>query len=572
MVWTLVPGVRSTGICLIALIHERCCRHGTYSPKGTRCTLSYRSTRSPDASNASALVRCVPSGSLTTAPTVVGTPTAAIAARTLSTVARSARAPGSSAPSPHTARSGGGLWLASVRNSSTLRRATVRSSCTGDVPAGARTSTWTAAMVTGSPVAAGSGINAGPNTAATATATSAIRGHPPLPRRAIEDATAAFTRTTTNVTPQTPVTDARRTRLRSSTCDVPRFAQLNPPNGHIARSQSIAVQAAAIPRVLQIGRSRRTIKVARAANAAIDAADMRTSAPHASAPNRKIQYKVAPNIPIPKHKPSTAPRPIVRSRSSTNNGATPTNAIGHAPTGGNAREVARPAASAPAHPRPSDGRGRGFTSRAVAAEHLLLIRELAPVLHEEAVPAHELGLLHRDDLGVDRLGSVVAGEVERHDLLVLVGRLLDRLGGLLLGKQVLDRLNVLESRLRRDRRVLEVLGRRLGVVFFLARELFFLFSEVFDVLWHVRDRALRPREVWGFPPWQLRILQRVGSNVGDTQPRAKKEDPRDGSHPQRRGAASWARLLGPASPPGRRRTPDGTKPGVRRSSRSRPKV
>ena len=42
-----------------------------------------------------------------------------------------------------------------------FRRATVMSSCTGDVPAGTRTSTWTTAMVTGSPVAAGGGINAG---------------------------------------------------------------------------------------------------------------------------------------------------------------------------------------------------------------------------------------------------------------------------------------------------------------------------------------------------------------------------------------------------------------------------
>src|SRR3954469_5365413 len=424
-------------------------------------------------------------------------------------------------------------------------------------------------MVTGSPAAAGGGDTAGNRTAAAAAIASPIRA-PPLPRRTIQAATAAFEKTTTNVTPKTPVTEARRTSALSSTWDVPRLAHVNPPSGHMPRIQSIAVHAAATPMAVHTGRSRRMISVAITPNTAIDAAERATRAAHASAPNRKIQYSVAPNIPIPKHKPSTAPRPIVRSRSSTNNGATPTNAIGHAPTGENAREVARPAASAPAHPRPSDGRGRGFTSRAVAAEHLLLIRELAPVLHEEAVPAHELGLLHRDDLRVDRLGAIIAGKVEWNDLFIIVDHLLDRLGGLLLGQQVLDRLHVLESGLGRDRRILEVGRCGLGLVLLLDRELFLLLGEFFDVVWHVRVvPSIRGRS-GGCLPGSCASYNGSVPTLGMARHVQKGPKRRPASAAPGRPVVCC--LLGPASPPGRRRNPDATQPRVRRSSAGGSKV
>ena len=59
--------------------------------------------------------------------------------------------------------------------------------------------------------------------------------------------------------------------------------------------------------------------------------------------------------------------------------------------GGNARgDVQRPARPA-TRTRRARRALRALTSCAVAAEHLLLVRELAPVLHQVAVLAHELG-------------------------------------------------------------------------------------------------------------------------------------------------------------------------------------
>ena len=74
-----VPGVRSTGIWCVALIQSSSDRHGTYSPNGTRWTLSYRSTSAPVPSRTSSLVRCRPSGSFMTAPSAVGIRPAMIA-------------------------------------------------------------------------------------------------------------------------------------------------------------------------------------------------------------------------------------------------------------------------------------------------------------------------------------------------------------------------------------------------------------------------------------------------------------------------------------------------------------
>ena len=76
----------------------------------------------------------------------------------------------------------------------------------------------------------------------------------------------------------------------------------------------------------------------------------------------------------------------------------------------------------------------GAPSGAVAAQHLLLVRQLTAVLHQEASLADELGLLHRDDPGVGRIGGelLFLGEGE-DDLFLFLGCFL---GGFLLGRAV----------------------------------------------------------------------------------------------------------------------------------------
>ena len=95
-------------------------RHGTYSPNGTRWTLSYRSTP-PVPVQRSVEVDWVPSGSSITAPIRVGTPTSATVSRTSAIVDGSALRPGSRAPSPHTTRSGAGVVSVAVEPEVQLR-------------------------------------------------------------------------------------------------------------------------------------------------------------------------------------------------------------------------------------------------------------------------------------------------------------------------------------------------------------------------------------------------------------------------------------------------------------------
>ena len=101
----------------------------------------------------------VPSGSSVTAPAIVGAPTVAIAWLTADMSSGSAVTPGSSAPSPHTTRSGGS-WVSS-RCRSMFRRATATSSSAPTRSWTEATSTWIAATSTERPFGAGRGIAAG---------------------------------------------------------------------------------------------------------------------------------------------------------------------------------------------------------------------------------------------------------------------------------------------------------------------------------------------------------------------------------------------------------------------------
>jgi hypothetical protein len=277
-----------------------------------------------------------------------------MASRTAASVAGSAAAAGSRAPSPHSTRSGRGP-APSVRCSSTWRAATSSSSSTGDVPGGTRTSTWRAAMSRASPVAGYAGSAIGATTATAATAASTARCAP-LPSRASSVAMAAFARPTTNVTPHTPASAASGNVRRFGACETPSDPQVKPPSGHIPRSHSMAVQAPAANTASTIGRSARHIAPTRSPNRATQAAHNSTSAVQAIVPNSAIQYSVAPKNPTPHSRPYTAPRRAPAVRRISSSGTRPTKAIGHRPTGGNASEVARPAPIATAQPTRMEGR------------------------------------------------------------------------------------------------------------------------------------------------------------------------------------------------------------------------
>ena len=102
------PVARSTGIWSIASMKASRARNGTYSPNGTRWALSYRSTWRPSPSKTTTLVYSLPSASRMTAPIDRGHAHGGddLAARPAMTADRPPR-PRSSAPSPHTTRSGG---------------------------------------------------------------------------------------------------------------------------------------------------------------------------------------------------------------------------------------------------------------------------------------------------------------------------------------------------------------------------------------------------------------------------------------------------------------------------------
>ena len=75
---------------------------------------------------------------------------------------------------------------------------------------------------------------------------------PPPPTTA--STRSAFTASTTNVTPHTPVIVARCKTVRSSTCETPSDPQLNPPSGQAVRTQSVTVHRDANPTAVSSGR------------------------------------------------------------------------------------------------------------------------------------------------------------------------------------------------------------------------------------------------------------------------------------------------------------------------------
>ena len=230
----------------------------------------------------------LPSASLSTAPTSVGAPTAAIAASTSATVSGSLAAPGSSAPSPHTARSGGSA--ASSACSAICSRATASSSPhrggrrrlpdvdlrswrrrVGAVRDGERDQRRRQDQARGHAAA-------GPRACS-------------LPRRRPTASTrSALTASTTKVTPHTPVDVARGRTTRSSTWETPSPPQLNPPSGQAVRTQSDdgpqrcqrrPPSAADGPGAGPPGRTDRT--------ATAEPAQSSVIAIHAISPNRPIQ-------------------------------------------------------------------------------------------------------------------------------------------------------------------------------------------------------------------------------------------------------------------------------------------
>src|SRR5439155_6448406 len=84
-------------------------------------------------------------------------------------------------------------------------------------------------------------------------------------------------------------------------------------------------------------------------------------------------------------------------------------------------------------------RARIAPSGAVSAQHLLLVRQLAAVFHQEATLADELRRLDRHDPGLEGLCEPLLLREGEGRLLLFLGLLL---GGLLLDEQVLDRLHL----------------------------------------------------------------------------------------------------------------------------------
>src|SRR5262249_18650565 len=185
------------------------------------------------------------------------------------------------------------------------------------------------------------GIVTGSRTSAAATSAGRTRRRAPPPPAATSTINA-FTATTTNVTPHTPVTVASGRRTRSSTCEIPKLPHVNPPSGRTPRTQSTRVHSDATATAETIGRPGRTRPGTRAPTSVVETADRAVSGPHASAPNRKIQYRVAPKNATPKTNPSRAPRQGLARRAIHNHGASATKATGQASAGGNARESRSP--------------------------------------------------------------------------------------------------------------------------------------------------------------------------------------------------------------------------------------
>ena len=535
--------------------------------------MSYRSTSWPVPSKASTLVCCVPSGSFTTAPTVVGTPTAAIAEVAAATVAGSWRAAGSSAPSPHTTRSAPGS-LPRLRCASMLRCATRRSSSTGghawrgrERRSGRRRSSRLGPSMT----ATGSNTGARTASAAAVGEDDPVRP-PPLPRHQDGDR-----RVHEHDDERDAPDGGDAAPAATASCSAPGDAERDPGeaaerphpadpihNGPGRRDRQ-RVDDRSVRATRPARRRRRTPRSPRR-----DRSDERGPG------ERSEQQRSNRGTPRTARARSTgrraAPRPAEHDRRTSSSGTSPTKAIGHAPTGGNASDVHSPAAAAIPHPASSDGRPRGgFTSGAVAAEHLLLVRELAPVLHEEAALAHELGLLHRDDLRVDGLGAVVAHEVDRDDLLVLLDGLLGRSRSPPASRGCLG---ATPRRADRARGALSCPRAPQGVG-----------SASSSSIGRSSSSSTRSSMSSGMGGSVLRSgpeVLRLGAQRAHPTPRSRerwgslragqRRDPRDLWVRDAGAPRSLLSLLGPAPPPGRRRIAHGSQRPIDRSSGSAQKV
>ena len=176
-------------------------------------------------------MRWRPSASSMTAPTSVGTPTAAIAPRTPAIVGGIGRGRrGRARPRPRRRGRGRSVTERSVGGDVQARDARgPRRPPTA--PAALRTSTWIVATSTSRPVGGGERDRDRRRATRTAARPSGTSRAPPLPRRrATARPGAPFTATTTNVTPQTPGDGRERARsARLSTWLMPTLPHVNPP-------------------------------------------------------------------------------------------------------------------------------------------------------------------------------------------------------------------------------------------------------------------------------------------------------------------------------------------------------
>ncbi len=132
------------------------------------------------------------------------------------------------------------------------------------------------------------GSAAAPGSGAAATSSRPARLPTPPPPTAASTR-SAFTASTTNVTPHTPVIVARRRTARSSTCETPSEPQLKPPSGQAVRTQSVTVHSDASPTAVSSGRPRRWTAGANRPNTTAEPAQSSVIATHAISPNRPIQ-------------------------------------------------------------------------------------------------------------------------------------------------------------------------------------------------------------------------------------------------------------------------------------------
>src|SRR5207237_3282757 len=136
-------------------------------------------------------------------------------------------------------------------------------------------------------------------------------------------------------------------------------------------------------------------------------------------------YRRTPKNVAPATRPSSAPARARAPRNARINGTRAIRATHRWSRGGNAALRARPETAAAAS-RPFRGQPVGVNysamrtgSGAVPAEHLLLVCQLAPVLHQETAATGELVRLRRDNF-LDECFRLVVASTEVQDDVVVV--------------------------------------------------------------------------------------------------------------------------------------------------------